>query len=96
MTLINEQGCFKVFSERLDEICAIIFIVVGIVFLLQVPGVDTFGYIANVLMSYLQMLILILMVVSMHKKTVGTKRTANYQSQTDLPTGVSKRILFVK
>lgn len=36
MTLINEQGCLKIFSDRLDEICVIIFIVVGIVFLLQI------------------------------------------------------------
>lgn len=36
MTLINEQGCMNIFSERLDEICVIIFIVVGVVFVLQV------------------------------------------------------------
>ncbi|KAJ6646939.1 hypothetical protein Bhyg_02155, partial [Pseudolycoriella hygida] len=36
MTLINEEGCFQIFSQRLDETCAIILIVVGIVFILQI------------------------------------------------------------
>lgn len=90
MTLINEEGCLKIFSARLDEICAIIFVVVGIVFLLQVRVVHSlhWGYKANV--CYFQIFILILMVVLMYKKAIGTKRTANYQSQTDLPTGVSQ------
>lgn len=36
ITLINEEGCLSIFSERLDEIGVIIFIVVGIVFIVQV------------------------------------------------------------
>lgn len=42
MTLINEEGCLRLFSETLDEICVFIFIVVGIVFLLQVKRESAF------------------------------------------------------
>ncbi|XP_037042224.1 uncharacterized protein LOC119078670 [Bradysia coprophila] len=36
MTLINEEGCLRIFSKRLDDICMAIFVVVAIVFLLQI------------------------------------------------------------
>lgn len=43
MTLINEQGCLRIFSKRLDDICLAIFTVVAIVFLVQVVVVNN-GY----------------------------------------------------
>lgn len=34
------------------------------------------------------------MVILMHKKSISTKQTSNYQSQTDLPQGVSVEMFF--
>lgn len=93
MTLINEQGCLQIFSERLDDICVIIIVVVGIVCLLQVKWIH-FNAHLKLNLVYSQIFILILMVVLMYNKRTETKRTSNYQSQTDLPRGVSKTSLY--